>query len=295
MADGASGAGRLRSMSETPPLRAYMRQLWERRDFTWSLGTGSLQAEHLDTILGNAWHVLNPALLMLVYYIIFGVLLGGREGAGGNFIGFLAIGMFTFTFVQRTVTSCGSSIHNNLGLIRSLQFPRAILPVATILREVTGYTFAFGVMLAVLLVTGEFPTPSWVLAPVVIALLTLFNTGVGLVVARLTDSVRDMGNVIPFVFRLLFYLSGIIFSIDAFVTPQAVADLGLPISAETLKRLFVLDPYFTYIDLLRGLLMNEYDTLFPRESWIFAVTAAPLMFVIGLAYFRGGEKRYGRG
>lgn len=295
MADGATGAERLRSMSATPPLPEYLRQVWDRRAFTWSLGTGSLRAEHLDTILGNAWHVLNPALLMLVYYIIFGVLLGGRAGAGGNFIGFLAVGMFTFTFVQRTVMSCGSSIHNNLGLIRSLQFPRAILPIATILREITGYGFAFAVMLAVLLATGEFPTPSWVLAPLVIALLTLFNAGVGLVVARLTDSVRDIGNVIPFVFRLLFYLSGIIFSIDFFVTDEALADIGVPLSAETVKQLFILDPYFTYIDLLRGLLMNEYDTLFPFASWVYCLVTAPVMFVVGLAYFRGGEKRYGRG
>ena len=288
------GGRELRSLSETPPLDRYVRELWQRRQFVWSLATGSLRSEHLDTVMGSAWHVLNPALLMVVYYLIFGVLLDASRGVD-NFVGFLAIGMFTFAFVQRTVMACGSSIANNIGLIRSLQFPRAVLPVATVIREVAGYGFSFIVMLLVLLASGELPRLSWFLAPVVIGLLVMFSAGLGLIVARLTDRIRDLANVIPFIFRLLFYLSGIIFSIDAFVTPEAVARLDLPLTAQQLQRLFLFDPFFTYIDLLRGVLMTDYDTLFPVESWVFAVVTAPLMFSVGLAYFRAGEKTYGRG
>lgn len=295
MADQDTPAGpALRSMAEAQPLGEYVRELWERREFTMSLATGSLRAQHLDTTLGNLWHVLNPALLMAVYYVVFGVLLDTSRGVD-NFIGFLGIGIFGFSYATRTVIACGSSISNNLGLIRSLQFPRAVLPISTVIRELTGYGFATGVVFAVLLATGERPHTEWVLVPVVVGLLTIFCAGLGLIVARLTDRIRDVANIIPYVFRLLFYLSGIIYSVDAFITPEALDELGLPLSAETAKALFILDPFYTYTELLRTLLMTTYEIPSEGLTWVAAFVFAPVTFAIGLVYFRGGEKSYGRG
>lgn len=291
--DGAAPT-QLRSMSAPQPLGAYLRELWDRRQFTMSLAVGSLRAQHLDTTLGNVWHVLNPALLVLVYYIVFGVLLGTDRNVE-NFITFLAIGIFTFSFMQKTVQACGSSIPNNLGLIRSLQFPRAVLPISTVIRELSGYGFAAAVLLAVLLITGEYPRRSWVLVPAIVVLLSMFSAGLGMFVARLTDRVRDIANLLPYVFRLLFYLSGIIFSVAAFVTPDAVERIHEALSAEQVRMLFVLNPFYTYIELMRDVLMTTYSAEFAAEAWLVAITVAPTTFVIGLLYFRGGEKTYGRG
>lgn len=284
----------LRSMAEAQPLGEYVRELWNRREFTMSLATGSLRAQHLDTTLGNVWHVLNPALLMLVYYVVFGLLLDTSRGVD-NFLGFLGIGIFAFSYATRTVIACGSSIVNNMGLIRSLQFPRAVLPVSTTIRELTGYGFATLVMFAVLLATGEYPHVEWLLLPVVVGLFTVFCAGLGLMVARLTDRVRDMANVIPYVFRLLFYLSGIIYSVDAFITADALDRLGIPLSPETAKALFILDPFYTYIELMRTLLMDSYEIPSEPLTWFAAFVFAPVTFAVGLVYFRGGEKSYGRG
>jgi teichoic acid transport system permease protein len=281
-------------MAEAQPFGEYVRDLWERRQFTMSLATGSLRAQHLDTTLGNLWHVLNPALLMAVYYVVFGLLLDTSRNVD-NFIGFLAIGIFGFSYIQRTVTACGSSIPNNLGLIRSLQFPRAVLPISTVIRELEGYAFSTLVVLATLLLTGETPTLKWFLAPVLIALMTLFSAGLGMMVARLTDRIRDIANIIPYVFRLLFYLSGIIFSVDAFVTPEAVDRFNLPTSADTLHALYTLNPLYTYNELLKDVLMSSYQMPAVGVAWVSALVFAPVTFALGLVYFRGGEKSYGRG
>jgi teichoic acid transport system permease protein len=197
-----------------------------------SLATGSLRAQHLDTTLGGVWHVLNPALSMAVYYFVFGVILGTDRGID-NFIGFLSVGIFTFTFMQRTISACGDSITNNIGLIRSLQFPRAVLPVSTVIRELYGYGFAFIVMLVVLLVTGERPSASWLLIAPVIVLMTMFSAGLGMVVARLAEQVRDVSQVLPYLFRIVFYLSGIIFSIQSFINDAAAERLSIGLSSST--------------------------------------------------------------
>lgn len=290
----SSASPSLQSMSQAQPLHEYVRQLWERRQFTMSLATGSLRAQHMDTTLGNIWHVLNPALLMAVYYVVFGLLLDTSRGVD-NFIGFLGIGIFAFSFATRTVIACGSSIQNNLGLIRSLQFPRAVLPISTVIRELTGFGFAAAVIMVVLLVTGETPHLEWVLVPVVVGLLTMFCAGLGLIVARMTDRIRDLANIIPYIFRLLFYLSGIIYSVDAFITPEALERLNIPLSSATAKALFVIDPFYTYTELLRTLLMQGYEIPNEALTWFGAFAFAPVTFAVGLLYFRGGEKSYGRG
>ena len=286
----------LRSMASVPSLPEYLAELWRRREFTLSLATGSLRGQYLETTLGNVWHVLNPALMMAVYWLVFGVPLGADRGlAEGLFVPFLGVGIFTFQLSQRIVSSCGSSITNNLNLIRSLQFPRAVLPLASVAEQVTGFGMSVVVIVGIIFASGRPPTLSWVLAPVVIALLTIFSAGVGMVVARLTDSIRDVANVIPFVFRLLFYLSGVIFSLDAFVRQPRLDELGVPLSASFVRHLFVLNPFFTYIELLRDVLLVDYAAEHARDAWIVAVVYAPVSFVLGLLYFRRGEKTYGRG
>lgn len=273
---------RLRSHVETPALRDYLSDLYRRRQFTWALATGSLRSQHLDTVLGNVWHVLNPMFLSGVYYLIFGVLIGTSRGVD-NFVGFLVVGVFTFQLGQKTVMACGSSLANNVGLMRSLQFPRAVLPISTVIRELLGYGFAFAVMLGILVGTGEVPTLSWLLAPVLVVLMTIFTTGLGMFVARLTERVRDLSNLLPYIFRILFYASGIIFALDVFV------------ENETLLSLMTLNPFFVYIDLLRDLLMPSYDAVRPFAEWVVALTVGPVVFVAGVLFFRAGEKSYGRG
>lgn len=278
----------LRSRSETPALVPYLAEVWSRRYFVLAQAAGQLRSQHLDTLLGNVWHVLNPLFLAGVYLLVFGVIIRTDRGID-NFVAFLAIGVFAFNFSQRTVTSCSSSIANNIGLIRSLQFPRAVLPLATVIVEMTAFGFGLVVTVVVLLSTGERPQLSWLLAPVIVVLLTMFSAGLGLIVARVADQVRDVSQILPYLFRITLYLSGIIFSVQGFVTADRVSN------PEAVRRLFVLNPYFTYVDLLRDVLMSTYDAEFAKLELLYAAVLAPVALVLGIVVFRGGEKDYGRG
>ena len=51
----------------------YMKELWRRRDFVWFLAMGNIKARNASTVLGLFWWVLNPLLLGLVYFVVFGL------------------------------------------------------------------------------------------------------------------------------------------------------------------------------------------------------------------------------
>ncbi len=73
-----------------------------------------------------------------------------------------------------------------------------------------------------------------------LALMTVFNAGTAMIAGRLTTHFVDTTQILPFMFRLLLYVSGVIFSVDAYVD-----DNGF------LNTLFTLNPYYCFISLGR--------------------------------------------
>lgn len=268
------------------PVRVYLRSLWERRQFAVTVPMGELRTQHMNTVLGNVWHLLNPLLQVGVYFLVFGVLLGTDRGID-NFITYLAIGVFSYGYMQRSITACASSITNNQGLIRSLSFPRAILPISAVVRETVAFSSSIVLMLILAVVTGEPVRPSWLMLLAWIPLMGLFSLGVGFVLARLTDSVHDLRNLLPFLFRLVFYLSGILYSFERFV----------PERYDHLLSWIALNPFYAFLSHMRHAVMSSYQTDPAIDTWLVpsALLYTVVFLIFGFLFFRGAEQRYGRG
>ncbi|MDX1620032.1 MAG: ABC transporter permease [Nitriliruptorales bacterium] len=282
-----------------PSIPDYLRSVWERREFALNMAAGELRSQNFDTVLGNLWHLLNPLMLVAVYFLMFGIILNLSRGTP-NFIGFLAVGIFTYTFLQKSTLSGASSIVNNLGLIRSLQFPRALLPVSAVFKEMLAYGTTLIVMLLVVVVTeiracggseapevcATFTLPisaGWLMFVPIFGLMLLFGMGAAFVTARMTDHVRDTTNFLPYLFRIMFYVSGVLYPVDRFVKEPWMKDV------------FNANPFYVYVTLVRHYLMPTYSASDLTEIWIAGALWAPALFTFGLLYFRARENRSGRG
>jgi teichoic acid transport system permease protein len=270
----------LTKLGVRPPLLAYLGQVWRRRDFARAIAEGEIRSQNMDTVLGNLWHVLNPLLLAGIYILIFGVLLNVTRGVE-NFPVFIVVGVFTYHYTQKSVISGAKAIISNEGLIRSIRFPRAILPIATVLGQGFAFVPSILVMLAIALVLGEVPNVAWLLLPLIFLAQTLFNIGAAFIVARLTDLFRDLQNVLPYAFRLMFYVSGVIWSVDRFIQEGPI------------RELFDYNPFYVWITLARGPIMAEKTLIDPKLALIGAGWSV-LLLVVGVVFFRQGEDRYGR-
>lgn len=112
-----------------PGLFEYVQQLWGRRHFIMAFSRAKLTAQYSQAKLGQLWQVATPLLNALVYYLIFGLILGTRKGMTQEvFIPFLVTGVFVFTFTQSSVTAGVRAISGNLGLVRALHFPARRCP-----------------------------------------------------------------------------------------------------------------------------------------------------------------------
>lgn len=275
----ARAAG-LRAMGTRPPLGTYLKDIWERRHFVTGMSSANVIAATSQTRLGLAWELISPLLQALIFWLAFGVLLGARKGID-NFEVFLLIGVFLWSALQTSVVTGAGALPSNRGLIRSLHFPRAILPLSIVVRESITLLPKTLIVAGAMLLTRE--RPGWEAFEIIPALILLmvFSTGLALLCARMAAHSADIANTLPFLLRGWMYLSGVFFDVQ-----QRLAD-----TPEWLQEIAVNQPGAIYLGLARGALLEQYHT--EPQQWVLGVVWALLFLVVGGLAFWWAEESYG--
>lgn len=271
----------LRRLNAHVPVPVYMRQMWARRAFAVQMPLEEVRASHQNTLLGNVWHLFNPLLSVAVYYFVFGVFLSARGGID-NYILWLMIGVFAFGLTQRSVLAGATSITTSAGLMRSIRFPRALLPLSVVIGRLLTFGFELSVLAAVAVLTGEGVTMRWLALPLVIIVHSCLNLGGAFVAARLNDSFQDVQQLIPFLFRLLMYVSGVMFPIREYVNTE---------SNPFISAFVEWNPIYAVLELYRAVFLgSQVDWTITSHLLLFA----SVLMVLGFRFFRARELEYGR-
>jgi teichoic acid transport system permease protein len=305
----------LKPSAQRPGLLEYLGKLWQRRHFILAYATARNVSMYTDARLGQVWQVLTPLLNVAVYYLVFGILFKANRGVQ-NYIPFLVIGVFVFTYTERSLLVGSRVMYNNLSLIRALHFPRASLPLAYVIVELQQLLLSMVVMAVIVLGYGEPLTWYWFLLVPVLVLQSLFNVGASLIIARVGAQVNDVSQLVPFLTRVWRYFCGVMYSI-------AALPATLPFWS---KDVLQLNPAAVYISLMRLAVMQSQRTnaagaqpynaakcaLFnatknpplqafcrpevtTTELWLAGAGWAIVAAVVGIVYFWRAEARYGRG
>ena len=230
-----------------PSLTAYLTMLWQRRHFITGYATARNISMYTEAKLGQIWQVLTPLLNAGVYYLIFGLLFEAARGVA-HYPAFLITGVFVFAFSERSIVTGSNVMRANLQLIRALYFPRASLPLAYVIVELQQMLVGMVVIVAVMLISGQWPSWYWLLIIPAVLLQTLFNTGAALIVARLGGSLADVSELIPFFLRISRYFCGVMYLI-----------ITLPAALHSWeKQVLSLNPFAVYISLMRVGFMSSY-------------------------------------
>jgi teichoic acid transport system permease protein len=262
------------------PVDEYTRRLWERRWFVVAYSRAANSVGYERSFLGQAWQLLSPLLNIGVYYLIFGVLLHTSRGVS-NYIAFLSVGVFVFAFCTASLVSGSRSITQNLGLVRALQFPRAVLPVSTTLVALLQLLYSLVVLIPILLISGEPVRLQWLELVPAVALQSMFCLGIAFAVARIGARVPDTTQVLPFVSRVWMYTAGVMYSIQVFTK-------GHP---GWVSAVLNYNPGAVYLALARNALLVGNPV--PPKTWLFGVAWAVGTLAVSYLYFWRGEEEYG--
>jgi lipopolysaccharide transport system permease protein len=184
------------------------------RELFGNLFRRDVQAKYRGSLLGVAWTLANPILLMAVYLLVFSVLWKTGFGSGGHYALFLLVGLSAWIFFSTSVQSASRSMLDNANLIRKTRFPRQLVPLSV----VATHLISFVVMLVVLLVVNFALLPrvratEWLALPLALAIVAL-TAGIALALAALNVLFRDIEFLVSALLLPLFFLTPILYPLN---------------------------------------------------------------------------------
>ncbi len=224
-----------------------------------------LKLKYRGSVFGFLWSLANPLLMIVVYTVAFTVFL--QRGSEG-FVFYLMLGILAWTFFAGSISASTASIADNGGLVKSVFFPRAILPLATVLFNLAQYLLTIVVFLPfMLLYYGIAPAAPMLLFPIFLLLQSVFTVGLALLLATATAFFRDVKHLVDVGLAALFWLTPIVYTID-----------NLP---ERVRLPILFSPMAPYITAYHNVF---YDRVWPEPlTWTLAVVYALVALFIGLA------------
>jgi lipopolysaccharide transport system permease protein len=231
------------------------------------------QIKYRNSLLGAAWNIINPLAMIVVYTVIFAQVMRAKlPGVDSTFAYsiYLCAGVLTWGLFGEMVGRSQTMFLDNANLLKKISFPRITLPIIVVASAGLNFSIVFGLFLAFLVVSGNFP--GWLVLAVlpVLALQMAFAMGLGMVLGVLNVFFRDVGQFFGIFLQFWFWLTPIVY-------PASI----LP---ETIKPFLVINPMVSIMTAYQGILVNHQ---WPQWSslWPTAVLAS-LLCLLGLHLFK---------
>ena len=241
-------------------------------DLIWK----DIRVRYRYAAMGFAWAVLEPLIMMLVLTFVFSVVLKlrfdemGAGGGPGYDAVFILTGLIAWQFLATSLTSATTSLVDNRSLITKVNFPREVIPLATI--GVAVVNFAIGSVLLLvlyLLLVGGIPGPGLVwIVPVFLIQLGIV-VGLALICSTFNASFRDISYMVNAALLFGFYATPI------FYQPSLVRDALTERGLEAFYPMYFLNP-------MAGLIMAYRQALFEGRLPDLAYLAWPAVCAAGL-------------
>lgn len=250
-------------------------ELWEHRELLYFLTWRDIKVRYKQTLLGGAWAVLQPLLLMIVFSIFFGRL-AKIPSQGVPYPIFYYAALLPWTYFSNSLTQAAGSVTLTPDLITKVYFPRIIIPIASVIPGLIDFAIALPLYFALAAYFGIFPGPQVLLIVPLLLLALLAALGAGLWLSALNVKYRDVKYVVPFLVQ--FWL---------FATPVAYPSTLL---GEPWRTLFGLNPMTGVVDGFRWALLGTTDG--PGLTIVASTAMTVLTLIGGLFYFRRVEDSF---
>jgi len=186
--------------------------LYRYRSLLKALVLKDLKLKYRGSVFGFLWSLANPLLMIVVYTLAFTFILGMRTKM---FAFYLMLGQLAWAFFASSMMMSTASIVDNSGLLRTVVFPRAILPIATVLFNFAQYLLTIAVFLPLMFAWYRIPlVEPMLLFPVVLVLHVAFTIGIALILATITVFFRDVRHLVEVALAVLFWLTPIVYELD---------------------------------------------------------------------------------
>jgi ABC-2 type transport system permease protein len=229
------------------------RRFWH---LTYNIARNEFKLKFFGSVLGYVWQVMKPLLLFGVLYVFFVVIshVGDGHKPSEKFYGVQLLGSIVlFTFFAEATGGAVRSVVDRENLVRKIQFPRLVIPLAMVLLAFFNLMMNLVVVLIFALISGVRPMLSWAELPLILVLLVLFSTGLSMLLSAMFVRFRDIQPIWEVVNQIVFYGSPVIIPIatvrEKLITP--------PHHQQLLYHLYMLNPLVTVFQQFRHAMVTH--------------------------------------
>jgi ABC-2 type transport system permease protein len=201
-----------RIVSARVSLRHRLVEIWRSRELLVFLVRKELKVKYKNSVLGFAWSMLNPALVLMVYYVVFTVFL--RNGIP-HFALFLFAGLLGWNLFNNSLMGASGAVVSNAGIIKKVAFPREILALSQVGTACVFFFFQSVVLLCFF--AGFAYAPDWpylTLIPLALIALVVVTAGLAVFLSAVNVHLRDTQHLIEVVLQAWFWAVPIVYSFN---------------------------------------------------------------------------------
>ncbi len=196
------------------------KELWAYRDLCSLFVKRNIITQYKQTILGPVWFVIQPALTVIMYMIVFGGIAGIPTDGVPRPLFYLA-GTCTWTYFANCLTKTSNTFVTNAGIFGKVYFPRLVMPISSVISNLLQFAIQFG-FFVIVYVFYSIIDPNctahltWyaLLFPLVIAMLAGLSLGFGTIISSLTTKYRDLQVLFTFLVQLWMYATPIVYPLS---------------------------------------------------------------------------------
>lgn len=234
-----------------------------------------LRAEAARTYISFLWWIIEPLIFMAVFYVVFGLVFQRYDE---EFVPSLLIGLVTWRWFDNTVRTGANAIVANHGLMQQVYLPKHLFPSVAVLVSTAKFLLVFVLLLALLQYLAPGISMAYLWLPVPLLVEFLLVSGTAMLVAALVPFFPDLRIIIGNALLLLFFLSGVFFSVDK-----------IP---EQYRQYLFLNPMAGLIDAYRNILISSRSPPLGRMAIIALLSV--ILIVTARWLLRRYDRRYAR-
>lgn len=252
---------------------------WRRFfDLLWLISVTEFKRVYFGTVLGYLWSLIRPLILFGVLLFVFTQIFKIGSDLVEHYAVMLLLGIVLYTFFQEATSNAVTSVVAQEGVVRKTQFPRLVIPLATVVTAGFNLLLNLVVVLVFVLAFGVSPAWTWLLFPIALLFLFVGAAGVSMALSALYVRFRDTAIIWVVVSQVLLYLTPILYPVDAF-------------ESSTKEHLLMVNPLAVIFEQVRVWVLHEPGAPTAVEAaggWLGLLPAAIIYFgacIYGAWYF----------
>lgn len=238
-----------------------------------SLVSKDFKLKYRRSVLGVAWSVLNPLLMMVVLAAVFSVVF---RGAIEPFPVYLILGMTLFNFMSDATSGAMGSIIDSAPLIKKIRINKMLFPLEKVVFALLNFAISLIAVAIVMIFFQVVPTLNILLLPVLLVYLFMFCMGLGLLLSALSVFFRD-----------IMHLWGVILTAWTYATPLFYSVDILP---DWMVPVMQFNPMYYYVTYFRDIAMWGVTPSLTSNLICFGCGAIALL--LGILVFRKQQKKF---